>query len=444
MGDVAALPMGDVAAALPALRAMLEDAGPTLLPVEGVAVDLGGDARDAGDDAGHTGDDAGHTADDAAGARGARLGPGVAVATSGSTGAPKRAVLPTAALRASATLTHEVLGGPGRWLLVLPPHHIAGLQVILRSLLAGHEPALGPISSTADAAGDATRDAAGGAADRTAARPGFTADAFCAALADARRTGPAPRYVSLVPTQLDRLLGDPAGRAALTGFDAVLVGGAATAGPLLAQARAAGVRVVTTYGMSETAGGCVYDGRPLPGVQVAIRDGRILLGGPTVARGYLGDAAQPRGAEAFWEVDGVRWYRTDDLGRLDDGTLTVLGRADDVIVTGGLKVCPRIVEQTVADVAPELTALVLGMPDPRWGEVVTLVLVTGPVAAGDDAGAPQALADRARRRWAQALPQVRALLPAYAVPRRVEVVPQLPLRGPGKPDRAALRALLAR
>ena len=405
-----ALPIGpDPRAALPALRAMLDGAGPLLLPHAPGAVPRLGD--------------------------GGREAPpaGVAVATSGSTGAPKRAVLPTAQLRASAQATADVIGA-GRWLLTLPPHHIAGLQVVLRSLLAGHEPAPGPVGA-------------------------FTPGAFVAALSDAGTTGAAPAYVSLVPTQLARLLDDPAGAAALMRFEAVLVGGAATDARLLEWARAAGAPIVTTYGMSETAGGCVDDGRPLPGVRVVFEDtgdqaapasapaaapapalspalspapqeGRIVLAGAMVARGYLDDEAAS--AAAFGTVEHHRSFRTDDLGAMRDGLVIVRGRLDDVIVTGGLKVAPHVVTEAVTRVLPGVSCVVVGLPDPRWGQAVTAVLVA-------DGDAAQGL----RRHWPATLERLRGALPPYALPRRLETVPELPLRGPGKPDLAALRDTLA-
>ncbi|GAB96458.1 o-succinylbenzoate--CoA ligase [Kineosphaera limosa NBRC 100340] len=389
--SIVGLPLGaDLRAALPALQVMLDGSGPLLLPfAEGAAAP---DLLTSGDSS---------------------VGPasGVAVGTSGSTGSPKRAILPTAALRASAEATHQVLGGPGRWLLALPPEHIAGLQVILRSLLSGHDPAL--------------------------LAPGpFTAQRFTQAVADARAEAVAPRYVSLVPTQLGRLLDDPAGRGALATFDAVLVGGAATPAQLVERARDAGARIVRTYGMSETAGGCVYDGRPLPGVRVRLEAeddgaGRIVLGGPTVAAGYLGLPSESPAAQAF-SADGQGcWFRTDDLGELRDGVLTVRGRLDDVIVTGGLKVAAHVVAEALAAELPDLTSLVLGLPDDRWGQVVTAVVVaTGPAA------------DTVRATWPETLDRLRHRLPAHALPRRLEIVPELPLRGPGKPDLAALRSAL--
>ncbi|HSU09745.1 MAG TPA: AMP-binding protein, partial [Pseudonocardia sp.] len=213
---------------------------------------------------------------------------GVLVATSGSTGSPRLVVLPPTALRASAEATATRLGGPGRWLLALPADHVAGVQVVVRALLAGAAPVVQDL------------------------RAGFRSDGFAAATA---RLGPGRRYTSLVPTQLLRLL-DAGGAAldALLGYDAVLIGGAALDARLRARAEAAGVRVVATYGMTETAGGCVYDGVPLDGVQVRLdADGRIVLGGPTLAAGYLDD---PDATDAaFAEHDGRREFRTGDLGR---------------------------------------------------------------------------------------------------------------------------------
>ena len=197
------------------------------------------------------------------GSRTRRADTAVVIATSGSTGEPKLVALSAAALRASARATEARLGGPGRWLLALPAEHVAGVQVIVRSLLAGAAPAVLDL------------------------RAGFRPAAFVAATA---ALGGGRRYTSLVPTQLRRLLDAevPAALDALRGYAAVLVGGAALDPATRERALAAGVRVVTTYGMSETAGGCVYDGVPLDGVTVDLEsDGRILLGGPTPASGYL-------------------------------------------------------------------------------------------------------------------------------------------------------------
>jgi o-succinylbenzoate---CoA ligase len=333
----------------------------------------------------------------AAGAPRAPRGTAVVIATSGSTGAPKLVALTAAALRASALATEARLGGPGRWLLALPAEHVAGVQVILRALLAGAPPQVLDL------------------------RPGFRPGGFAAATAALGGSG--PRYTSLVPTQLRRILdGGGAPAAALRSYTAVLVGGAALDGPTRERALAAGVRVVTTYGMSETAGGCVYDGVPLDGVTVDLdADGRILLGGPTLAAGYLGRPADTAAAFA-----GGR-FRTGDLARWRDGRLEVLGRADDVIVTGGEKVAPAAVERVLAAQPGVRAACVAGVPDAEWGQVVAAAVVWAPGAEGPDG----------RLRAA-----VRAELGRAAVPRRIVAVAEIPHRGIGKPDRAAVARLV--
>ena len=377
-------------AAVDALTAALADAlhgGPAVLPlVAGAPVPAvlpNGESPDT--DEGHEG--------------------GVLVATSGSTAESRLVALPAAALHASADATAGRLGGPARWLLALPADHVAGVQVIVRALRAGAPPVVQDL------------------------RAGFRPDGFVAATA---ALGPGRRVTSLVPTQLLRLL-DASGPAldALRGYAAVLIGGAALDGALRARAAAAGVRVVATYGMTETAGGCVYDGVPLDGVRVALEpDGRIRLGGPTLAAGYLGRAAET--AAAFGVDDrGGRTFRTGDLGRWVDGRLEVLGRADDVIVTGGEKVAPAAVERVLAAQPGVRAACVVGLPDAEWGAVVAAALVVDRAATDGNAADPGDL--RAA---------VRAALGRAAVPRILRTVEALPLRGIGKPDRTAVARLL--
>ncbi|MFL6165727.1 MAG: o-succinylbenzoate--CoA ligase [Ornithinibacter sp.] len=329
----------------------------------------------------------------------------VVVGTSGSTGTPKRALLTAGALVSSNRATHQRLGGPGQWLLALPAHHVAGLQVLLRSLDAGTTPV---------------------AMDLT---DGFLPAAFLAATG--RLDAGLPRYTSLVPTQLVRLLDHPGGSESLGSFDAVLVGGAAIAPRLRLRAERAGVRVVATYGMSETSGGCVYDGTPLPCTEIAFDDeGRIHLGGATLAHGYLG---RPDLTAAAFGVDddGLRWFRTDDVGHTDArARLRVDGRVDDLVNTGGLKVAPRLVEEAVLDHVPGVAdVVVVGVPDPEWGEVVCALVVLEPraVNAGLTAGELRA--------------HLRGILPDHALPRRALTATNVPVRGPGKPDRRAVTAL---
>ncbi|MGH3694285.1 MAG: o-succinylbenzoate--CoA ligase [Pseudonocardiaceae bacterium] len=326
-------------------------------------------------------------------------GPGqVVLTTSGSTGQPKWVQIGAAALRASAAATHARLGGPGRWLLALPAHHVGGLQVVVRAALtAGHPTALD-------------------------LRGGFSPAGFGAA---ARRLGreAGPCYTALVPTQLARLLDtEPE---SLVGFDAVLLGGAAAPEQLLHRAQAAGVRVVTTYGMTETSGGCVYDGWPLDGIKIRVdaNPGGIELAGPVLATGYL--EAPEHTAAAF----RGGWFKTHDLGRLDEtGRLRVLGRADDVIITGGLNVAPAEVEAVLTSLPGIATACVVGLPDPQWGERVTAVVTPADPEHPPDPDALRAAA--------------RGLLTGAQTPKEIILLDTLPLHGIGKPDRYAIRRML--
>jgi o-succinylbenzoate---CoA ligase len=363
-----------------ALTAAMDGSGPAVLPVGGAR---GADHQHSASSA-----PADEVPDEVA----------VVISTSGSTGRPKHVMLSAAALTASARATEERLGGPARWVLALPVDHVAGVQVVLRALAAGAPPVLQDV------------------------RDGFRPEGF------ARATGRLPhgarRHTSLVPTQLGRIL--DAGSAALhalAGYDAVLIGGAALSPTLRDRAEAAGVRVVTTYGMSETCGGCVYDGLPLAGVDAQVSaDGRLSLGGPMLASGYLGDPALT--AASF--VDGR--FVTGDLGQWVGDRLVVLGRADDMIVTGGEKVAPAAVERVVAAQPGVAAACVVGVPDPEWGQVVAAAIV--PSGAGPDLAALREAVRSAEGR--------------AAVPRRVRLVTELPLRGVGKPDRAAVAELLDR
>ena len=330
-------------------------------------------------------------------------GVAVVIRTSGSSGTPKRTMLTADNLVASVTATNDMLGGAGRWLLAVSALHVAGMQVLVRSVVAGTTPEVLDLNDGFD--------------------PGQFADAT-----DRMNTSSDRRYTALVPTQLTRLLDDSAGLRALRGFDAVLVGGAALSAADRERAAAVGVRVVTTYGMSETAGGCVYDGRPLPVTEVHIdNDHHVVLGGATVALGYLG---QPRlTADAFAvDADGVRWFRTDDLGAFDDdGRLEIRGRAGDLINTGGLKVAPGPVEDAIGRFVPGVVdAVVVGTPHPTWGEAVSAAVTLR-------RGAPTPSLRDARA-------ALRGVVPDHALPQRLLVLGSMPQRGPGKPDRRALIA----
>ncbi len=320
------------------------------------------------------------------------------VETSGSTGTPKRVALSADALLASAAASNGALGEPGQWLLALPVHYIAGINVLARSLATG----VNPVSVA----------------------PGRM-DARTVLDAVARMTEKV-RLTALVPAQLGRLLDeadeDAALRDALAGFSRILVGGQATPTPLVDRARAHGWRITRTYGSSETCGGVVYDGRPIGQSTVRIVDGRIELGGPTLAEYYLGDPE--RTARTFVEHDEHRWYRTDDAGELVDGVLRVTGRIDDRIVSGGVKVRLGDVERVVREQPGLADAVVVAGPHPEWGEV--------PVAV--TTGHPDLVALRR---------SVGAVLGPEARPDRVLTIAELPLLSSGKPDRLAIAALVA-
>ena len=346
--------------------------------------------------------------------------------TSGSTtGTGRLIAMSVAALMASARATHARLGGPGTWLLPLPAHHVAGLQILIRSLEAGTEPVVVDTSS------------------------GFSPTALAEALSSARRsTGAAASrlYVSLVPTQLVRILQDPQARRALAGADAVLLGGAAADPALLTRARGAGVTVVTTYGMSETGGGCVYNGHPLEGIEITIQApdaegaGRILISGPILAEDYLhtpghSPAGSPNAGEGFHRSGTRRVLATSDRGRLHpDGRLEVLGRLDDVIVTGGVKVEPRHVEEALTGIDGVAEACVVGLPDEQWGSAVAAAVVLEP---DRQPGGLKQLDGAALREAA------RARLDGAHAPKRVVVLEALPLRPSGKVDRREVARLLA-
>jgi O-succinylbenzoic acid--CoA ligase len=322
-------------------------------------------------------------------------GTAVIIATSGSTGEPKGVLLSAKALTSSATATHDRLGGPGTWLLATPAHYIGGLQVLVRSLLAGTPCAMMPPGPF---------------------RPGGFAEAAGAVL-----SGEGPCYTAMVPTQLTRLIeAGGAGLDAARAFDAIVIGAAATPPTLREQAAEAGVRIVSAYGMSETASGCVYDGVPLDGVRAEVgEDARIRLSGPVLAHGYR--LRPDLTSEAF----SGGWFRTGDRGRFRDGKLEVIGRIDDVINTGGVKVSAAAVERALAGCDGVRESCVVGLPDPEWGHIVAAAVVPDPASTTNPA------ADRLRA-------AVRETVGPAAVPKRVEFVPSLPLRGPGKVDRSSV------
>ena len=381
------------------------------------------------------------------------------VGTSGSTGTPKRTALTARALAASAAATERFFGsnsdGASQWLLALPAHYIAGAQVLARSVLAGTAPVIA----------------------RSVIEPvHFSPEVFLQAV---EHMSSARRFISLVPTQLHKLLesadADPHLGAeiheALGSFTGILLGGAPASTDLLAAATALGLNTVTTYGSAETAGGCVYSGSVLPGVRVelvpeegmpAVPDtggepaqvGRIWISGAHLASGYIGDAA--RTAEHFFSAaDGTRWYRTDDYGLLSPAAapnsnkncseqrLQVLGRSDDVLISGGVKISARAVATVLEEHPAVREACVVGLPDARWGTAIAAAVTLVPSAGA--AVAPtenrpalnEELCALLRARCAEKLG-------APAAPKQLSILPDFPLTSTGKPDRAKIYSILDR
>lgn len=308
--------------------------------------------------------------------------------TSGTSGRPKGVMLTHGALAASAALTNRALGvGPGnRWLACVPLHHVAGFGILMRGAEMGVAPVV---------------------------HERFDPQSIRRAEAD---------HISLVPTMLKRLLDEGID---LTRFT-VLLGGGAIPTELLRRAEAAGVRVVRSYGMTETCGGVVYDGVALPGVRIEIEEeaasagsgaeeeGRVAIASPTLMLGYLSE--QPGVG-----LEGDRFVSAD-LGRLTGGRLEILGRADRTIVTGGENVSPEEVEGLLLEHPAVSDALVVGVPDIKWGERVVAL-----VAGDGDAEDVRAF--------------VRARLSRHKVPKQVFVVGEIPRLASGKPDLESARKL---
>ena len=396
------------------------------------------------------------------------------VGTSGSTGTPKQTALSVRALRASARATERffadypsigsskprrvVSGDPAQWLLVLPAHYVAGAQVLARSVLAGTTPVVA--ASVTDGVS-------------------FTPEVFLNAT---ERLSCARRFVSLVPTQVHKLLEAAEANPtlgseiydALGQFTGILLGGAPASASLLAAARELGLNVVTTYGSAETAGGCVYSGVALPGVRLRVvpedaglldssagdaadtgqgggseNTGRIWLGGEHLASGYMGDSARTA-SHFFVDADGCRWYRTDDYGSLtptapknapeDEGApmLNIVGRSDDVIITGGVKVSARAVAAVLESHPAVREAAVMGIPDARWGSAVaaaiTLRGASGAQSASDTSGVT---CDILREFCTDKLG-------AAGAPKYLRIFADFPTASTGKPDRRAIYSMLYR
>lgn len=419
-------------------------------------------------------------------ASGRSVGVDMVLRTSGSTtGTGKLVGVSMDALVASARATHKRLGGPGIWVLALPAYHAAGVQVLVRAAVAGthvfnayKEGGFDPqhLAQVIDAACVAAADCDAGSSfddDAVSSCAGGVGGEAEGALAADDSGRACPVYTSLVPTQLRRALDDEQLRGALARLDAVLIGGAAADAQLLEQAKAAGIRVVTTYGMSETCGGCVYDGQPLPGVSMDVDQatGAIWLSGPMLATGYLGDEERTRrcfvsrpqagvgasgvggtasaaesaeagvggpgaGSDAGAGEPARRWFITSDRGHIVDGRLQVLGRLDDVIISGGIKVEPGPIEALLALNPLVSECAVVGLPDLQWGQVVTAVVV------------PASMPGLGRVDEGAILAQIRVYLEqklsGAQCPKQVLLADALPYKGIGKVDRRALAQSLVR
>ena len=316
----------------------------------------------------------------------------VVVSTSGTTGVPKGALLTAPALIASASATHDRLGGPGTWLLALPAYHVAGLQVLVRSILAGTVP--------------------------VAIDPSFDVDELPAAI-DALGSG--PRYASLVAVQLVKALADPAATAALAELDAVLIGGGpmpATVGEARCRGRHSGGAHLR-HAARPPAAACTTACR-----STASRCASTTAASCSAGTPWPRATATPSTPDPFAEAG---WFRTDDVGASDDsGVLRVLGRIDDAIGTGGLTVLPQLVEAALATHPAVADCAVFGVTDERLGQRVAAAVVS---RSGRDA--PTVAELRAH---------VEQTLDATAAPREVHVVDELPRRGIGKLDRRELAA----
>jgi O-succinylbenzoic acid--CoA ligase len=309
------------------------------------------------------------------------LATALVLTTSGTTGIAKEVALSTKALVASAKAAHKYLGAKSgqRWSLLLPTTHIAGINVLIRSIELGTTPI-----------------------DNRNRDEYINAD-----------------FVAIVPTQLHRALrGDEKLLKHLQSAQGVLVGGAAASDELVSEAKAQGIPVVTTYGMTETSGGCIYDGQPLPGVEVRINDsGAIEISGPMLASDYLNQ-------HGLWsQVTSDGWFTTSDLGVIENGKVRVLGRNDDQIISGGIKISLSTIETELLKSFPLQKFMAFSLEDLEWGEILCL--------ASDEAINKKEIGDH-----------LASVFGNFAIPKEFHHMAELPVKGIGKPDRIRLVELV--
>jgi o-succinylbenzoate---CoA ligase len=292
----------------------------------------------------------------------------IAIGTSGTSGTSKEIFLSITAIISSARASNNFIGAkPGQtWSLLLPLTHIAAVNVIVRSMELGTTPI-----DLRDFDGDY----------------------------------PKANYTAIVPTQLFRALnGDQRLLKHLQSADTVLVGGAALTQSMRNQAELAGIKIVTTYGMTETCGGCVYDGKVLEGVEIEIRGGKICIKGPILASSISLDNG---------------WYETSDLGEYDNNHLVVLGRSDDVIISGGENLSLNAVENSLGIAFPDIQFAAFAVEDPQWGQSLQIAVV-GTISE------------------AQIVEHLEKDLGSFAKPKGIHHLTSLPLLGIGKVDRKSL------
>ena len=335
--------------------------------------------------------------------------------TSGSTGTPRGTLLSRQALAASARGFAGRFGGDARWVLAMPLHRIAGLMILVRSYFYENPIVVDP--------------SVGGAMP-------FNAATFWATTQSALRSSKIdgrPLMVSLVPTQIARLIDSgKVGIEALQAYDLVLSGAAATPQPLLTKLRELGIKVSVSYGMSETCGGCVFDGMPLEGVQVSIASqedaepGRISIAGPVIASGYR---LRP-------DLDGVSFiddrFITHDVGALDAaGLIHVLGRLDDIVTVGGVNVALSAVEAAIRHHPSISDVAVVDVSDQLWGSLPVAYIVlqaTDRISTTQQSELTKAIQEVVASRIGRA-----------ATPRTIAYVDHLPMLDSGKVDRLKLR-----
>lgn len=305
------------------------------------------------------------------------------LSTTGSSGVSKEVGLTASALLSSARASNKALGAEfgNSWSLLLPLTHIAGINVLVRALELGTEPI-----DLRNHQGEYLR------ADFTA----------------------------IVPTQLFKALnGDAQLLKHLVEAKAVLVGGAALTPELHLQAETAGINVVVTYGMTETSGGCVYNGIPLDGVEISITpEKRIAIKGTVLAHTYIG-------AQALWDTqykDG--WFHSSDLGRIENEKLIVEGRSDDVIISGGENISLSAIESSLHAHFPHKTFAAFAVKDSKWGQALHLAI------AGDGFPSEDEVAQYLGEQFGE-----------FSKPKGYLHLPELPLIGIGKVDRKKLTDL---